>query len=140
MNTINEQHTNDPKVYLYLERVSDLFSQINSWFQGELEIATGTVQIKEPVGTYEAPTLSVREKGQQEILANITPKSAGVILTEGMIEMKGWLDRIHLDYMTKGGPQVTLVPGKTRPVFKAINQDGWYWIVEMITWVSDHEF
>ena len=48
MNTINEQHTDDPKkVQLYLERVSDLFSQVQTWFKGELEIATAyTIQIK----------------------------------------------------------------------------------------------
>ncbi len=89
-------------------------------------------------------------------MVNLTPKSAGVILTEGMIEMKGWLDRIHLEYMTNGGPQVTLVPGNTRPMFKDVNQNGWYWIedpitrtthfvdkaflMRLITWVSDHEF
>ncbi|MEK8016133.1 MAG: hypothetical protein VSS75_004635 [Candidatus Parabeggiatoa sp.] len=157
MNTLNEQHTNDPKkVQLYLDRVSDLFSQIKTWFKGELEIATDVIQVGEPLGTYEAPSLIIREKGKEDILANITPKGAGVILTEGMLEMKGWLDRIHLDYMNKGGPQVTLVPGKIQPVFKGINQEGWYWIVdpvtkttrfadkalllEMITWVSDHEF
>ncbi|MEK8017794.1 MAG: hypothetical protein VSS75_013055 [Candidatus Parabeggiatoa sp.] len=157
MNTLNEQHTNDPtKVKLYLVRVSDLFSQIKTWFQGELEVATDTIQIKEPAGNYEAPTLSLREKGQAEILANIIPQSAGVILTEGMIEINGGLDQIHLEYMSKGGPQVTLEPGNTRPMFNGVNQNGWYWIVdpvtrttrftdkasllEMITWVSDHDF
>lgn len=156
MNTINEQHTNDKKIQLYLDRVTNLFSQIKAWFKGELEIATYVIQVGEPLGTYEAPALTIRGSGKEDILANITPKGAGIILTEGMLEMKGWLDRIHLDYMNKGGPLVTLVPGKTRPVFKAINQDGWYWIVdpvtktthftdkasllEMITWVSDHEF
>jgi len=97
--------------------VSDLFSQIKTWFQGELEVATDSIQIKEPAGNYEAPTLSLREKGQAEILANLRPKSAVVILTEGMIEINGGLDQIHLEYMTNGGPQVTLKPGNTRPMF-----------------------
>ncbi len=157
MNTLNEQHTDDPKkVQLYLRRVSDLFSQIKTWFQGELEVATDTIQIKEPAGNYEAPTLSIREKGQAEILANLIPKSAGTILFEGMIEINGGLDQIHLEYMAKGGPQVTLTQGNTYPMLNGINQNGWYWIVdpvtkktcftdkasllEMITWVSDHEF
>jgi len=94
-----------------LERVSDLFSQVQTWFKGELEIATAdTIQIKEPAGIYEAPTLSIREKGQTEILANLIPKSSGTILFEGTIEINGDLDQIHLEYMTKGGPQVTLTP------------------------------
>jgi len=158
MNTLNEQHTDDPKkVQLYLERVSDLFSQVQTWFKGELEIATAdTIQIKEPAGIYEAPTLSIREKGQTEILANLIPKSSGTILFEGTIEINGGLDQIHLEYMTKGGPQVTLTPGNTYPMLNGVNQNGWYWIVdpvtrttrftdkasllEMITWASDHEF
>ena len=156
MNTLNEQHTDDPtKVQLYLERVNDLFSQIKTWFQGELEIVTDTIQIREPAGSYEAPTLSIREKGQTEILANLIPKSSGTTLFKGMIEIKGWLDRIHLDYMTKGGPKVTLTPGNTYQMLNGVDQNGWYWIVdpvtrttrftdktsllEMITWVSDHE-
>ncbi len=156
MNTINEQHSDNQKVQIYLRRVSDLFTQIQTWFQGELDVAMDTIQIKEPAGNYEAPTLSLREIGKTEILANLIPKSSGTILFEGMIEIKGWLDTIDLDYMTKGGPQVTLTPGNTYPMFNGVNQDGWYWIVdpvtrttrftdkasllEMMTWVSDHEF
>lgn len=156
MNMLNEQHTEDPtKVQLYLERVNDLFSQIKTWFQGELEVTTDKIQIREPAGTYEAPTLSIREKGQTEILANLMPKCTDVFLTGGTIEMNGWLDQIYLEYMTKGGPEVTLTPGNTYPMFNGIDQNGWYWIVdpvtrttrftdkssllEMITRVSDHE-
>jgi len=66
MNTLNEQHTDAPKkVQLYLERVSDLFSQIKTWFQGKLEVATDTIQIKEPAGNYEAPTLFVKRLKQK---------------------------------------------------------------------------
>ena len=45
MNTINEQYTNDQKIQLYLNRVSDLFSQIKTWFKGELEVATDTIKV-----------------------------------------------------------------------------------------------
>ncbi len=62
MNTINEQYTNDQKIQLYLNRVSDLFSQIKTWFKGELEVATDTIKVQETLGTYEVPTLSIREK------------------------------------------------------------------------------
>jgi hypothetical protein len=157
MNTLNEQHTHDEqKVQLYLERVSDLFSQVKTWFHGEFEVTTDKIKIKEPAGNYEAPTLSIREKGQTETLVNLIPKSSGTLLFKGTIEINGWLDHIYLEYMAKGGPQVTLTPGNTYPMLNGINQNGWYWIVdpvtrttrftdkasllEMITWVSDHEF
>jgi hypothetical protein len=156
MNTINEQQANKQKIQLYLGRVNDFFSQINDWFKDDLEVTTFPIQVGETLGTYEAPAIDIREKGQTESLANITPKGANVILTEGMLEMKGWIDRAHFDYMINGGPQVTMVPGKKLPMFKGINQDGWYWIVnpvtrttrfadkslllELITLVSDHEF
>ena len=157
MDAINEQQVNEQKVQVYLERVNDFFNQIKNWFKDELEVTTYPVQVDEILGIYEAPAIDIREKGQTELLANITPKGATVILAEGLLEIKGWLDTDHLNYMVDGGFQVTdAYSGKKRPTFKGVNQDGWYWIddprthkvhfvdktrlLELITLVSDHEF
>ncbi|KHD11402.1 hypothetical protein PN36_10995 [Candidatus Thiomargarita nelsonii] len=86
MNTINDQQIVEKKVELYLERVNDFYSQIKDWFKDELEVATYPIQVGEPLGTYEAPALGIRDK--EETLANLTPKGATVILAEGLLPQK----------------------------------------------------
>ncbi len=154
MNTINNPETDEKKLELYLKRVDDLFSQIREWFKDDLEVATYPIQVGEPLGRYEAPALLIRDNA--ETLANLTPKGATVILAEGLLELKGWLDKVQLDYMTGNGPQVFKNNDKTQSVYQGINRDGWYWIespitkkarfvdktllLKLITLVSDHEF
>ncbi|EDN65936.1 hypothetical protein BGP_4744 [Beggiatoa sp. PS] len=84
------------------------------------------------------------------------PIGACAVLAEGMIELESWLGKEHIVYMPTGGPTFTEPSGVERPIYRGIDEEGWYWIessrrtkaykmdkellLELMTMVSDHAF
>lgn len=146
MNMVVEQQNAEAKKHLYLQRVNQLYAKIGNWLQDEpLILENGEIEVIEALGKYKAPQLTIKtQKGEQ--LAELKPTGASVLLAEGTIEVKGWLDRGYVVYMLASNPQT----------FYNIKVDGWYWqeqrlntephflnktwLLQLITWVSDHEF
>ena len=141
---------------IFLERVNLFFRQIQDWFAAEFDVMTSSISLRERGHSYEAPVLTIRERGQEEVLATLKPMGAFLIATEGIIDIRGWVDNQHLHYLTQHGFQFTDATGVKRHRFQGVTQDGWYWtkrfatdqailidkteLLNLITWVSDHEF
>ncbi len=141
---------------IYLQRVNQLYTNMKNWLQNEpFILETGNMEEIEALGHYQATRLSIKtEKG--EILANLFPKGTSVLLGEGLIEMEGTVGTESIIYMLKDGLIITDRYGKNRPMYKGINEDGWYWIedsyrnkahlinqtisLDLLTLVSDYEF
>ncbi len=142
----------------YLERVNVFFRQIQDWFAAEFDVMTSSISLRERGHTYEAPVLTIRERGQEEVLATLKPVGAFVVRVAGLIEIRGWVDRAHLDYMTTEDRFLVTEAstGLKRHTYLGVNQAGWYWVedprtrqaylvdktvlLKLITLVSDHEF
>jgi len=100
------------------------------------------------------PTLAIQTAAGEE-LATLKPVGADVLLAEGMIEVTGWLDHDYVLYLLAGGPTFLDPTRIKHPYYKGIGEEGWYWnnrlnthplrlnsssLLQLITWVSDHEF
>jgi hypothetical protein len=132
----------------YLQRVNQLYANIQHWLQNQpLQIHVSDLEIAETLGRYHVPQLAIATT-QGDTLAKFQPVGAAVMLAEGAIEVKGWLDQEYLVYMKQSDPQT---------FYQGIEMDGWYWIeqrlaatthfisdknslLQLITWVSDYEF
>ncbi len=132
----------------YLQRVNQLYTNIQHWLQNQpLQIHVSDLEIEEVLGRYQVPQLAIATT-QGDLLAEFQPAGAAVMLAEGAIEVKGWLDQEYLVYMKHSDPQT---------FYTGIERDGWYWIeqrlaatthfisdknslLQLITWVSDYEF
>jgi hypothetical protein len=138
----------EPQKQIYLQRVNQLYINIQDWLRNEpLVVTHSDLEIEEVLGRYHVPKLTIATD-QGERLADFEPAGASVIGAEGLIMANGWLDSAYLLYLQTGG----LYTGKS----KEIKTDGWYWqeqsintplhlldkewLLKVITWVSDHEF
>ncbi len=132
----------------YLQRVNQLYANIQNWLRNEpLVVTRSDLEIEEVLGRYHVPKLTIAT-AQDEQLVNLEPAGASVGNAEGSIMVEGWLDSAYVLYLQTGG----LYSGKS----KEIKTDGWYWkeqrldipprlldkscLLELITQVSDHEF
>lgn len=152
-----QSHKNtESKQQIYLQRINQLHTNIKNWLQDEpfiLEISN--IDIIEVLGNYQVAQLSIKTKNG-ETLAKLLSKGTAVLLGEGLIEMEGKVGTESIIYMLKGGLMITDRYGKNRPMYKGINENGWYWIEDsyrnkahlmnqalikdLITLVSDYEF
>lgn len=152
-----QSHKNtESKQQIYLQRINQLHTNIKNWLQNEpfiLEISN--IDIIEVLGNYQVAQLSIKTKNG-ETLAKLLSKGTAVLLGEGLIEMEGKVGTESIIYMLKGGLMITDRYGKNRPMYKGINENGWYWIEDsyrnkahlmnqalikdLITLVSDYEF
>jgi hypothetical protein len=142
MNTIIEKPQQ-----IYLQRITQLYSDIKTWLQDEpLIVENGEIEVIEALGRYKAPRLSIKTQ-EGEMLAELKPTGASILLAEGAIDVEGRIDLEYVLYMSKSDPQT----------FFKVEADGWYWqeqrdevdphflnnkttFLELITWVSDYEF
>jgi len=154
MTNKNQQHT-ELKQQIYLQRVNQLHVKIRNWLQDKpLILENSNMEVVEPLWHYKAPRLSLKtDLGE---LADLFSKGTSVLLGEGLIEIEGIVGVESIIYMLKDGLIITDRNGKDRPMYKGINQDGWYWIedsyrnkahllnkplfFDLITLVSDYEF
>ncbi len=145
MNAI--QQDTEPKKYLYLQRVNQLYTEIRNWLQDEpLILEDGEIQLVEAMGQYQVPYLSIKTENGK-ILAELKPTTTATLLSEGKINVDGQVDGGYILYMRENNPQT----------FFEIDGDNWYWfeerldvkpsplkekksLLKMITWVSDYEF
>ncbi len=140
---------------IYLQRVNQLYANIRNWLKDEnLVFSVKPTEIYEELGHYIVPFLSIKT-ADGELLAEMKPAGTAVIMAEGLIEVIGF-DNDYVEYLLAGGPTVIDPTGKKRFIYQGIDVDGWYWnhrlktnptlindktsFLEMITWVSDHEF
>lgn len=141
------QQDADVKKHIYLQRVNQLYANIRNWLQDEpLILENSEIEVIEALGKYKAPQLTIKtQEGEQ--LAEFKPAGASVLLAEGTIDVEGWLDRGYVVYMLASNPQT---------FYNNIELDGWYWqeqrlntephflnktwLLQLVTWVSDHEF
>ncbi|MDM8558525.1 hypothetical protein [Candidatus Parabeggiatoa sp. HSG14] len=156
------------EIKLFLERVHQLFVDIENWFTGEFKITKQVINITEAIGTYQAPLLSMATL-QGEKLADIYPVAASVIAAEGEIKIKGWLSQEELYFLMASATtnlKVSIGKGENRiaagaviprpQIYEGIKINGWYWIdnqpkmgahlfnktllLELISQVSDYDF
>jgi hypothetical protein len=137
----SQQKIAETQKQLYLQHVSQLYSNINDWLQPESFCLKNTeIEIQEVLGRYSVPQLEI-QTNTGEILADIEPVGASVLGAEGLILVKGWLDKGYILYLGKND---------------SIETEGWYWeeqrlntpphflnkttFLQLITWVSDYEF
>lgn len=136
----------EAKKQIYLQRVNQFYADLKNWLQDEAFILEEDhVDVIEALGEYQAPRCSVKTQ-EGELLAEFKPTGASVLLAEGAIDVKGWLDKEYVLYMLKNDPQT----------YYKIEEDGWYWqeqrldvephflnnkttLLQLITWVSDYE-
>jgi len=141
MPTGSQQKTAEIQKQVYLQHVTQLYSEINDWLQqGTLCLKNTEIEIQEVLGHYSVPQLEI-QTDTGEILADIEPAGASVLGAEGLILVKGWLDKGYILYLGKSD---------------SIETEGWYWeeqrlntpphflnkttFLQLITWVSDYEF
>ena len=151
-----EEQNPESKKQTYVQRVNQLYAKMRNWLQDEpLILENANMDVIEALGHYKASRLSIKtEKG--ETIADLFSKGTSVLLGEGLIEMEGRVGTESIIYMLKDGLIITDRYGKDRPMYKGINQNGWYWIedsyrnkahlmnkalfFDLITLVSDYEF
>ena len=104
-----QQHCDEKRIQRYLQRVNDFYGSIYDWLQEYPDITL----IKTPfekseleVGNYTTEKLSIKTKDNQgyQVIVDMIPGGANIIMTEGTIEIEGWR-REYLAYMKKGGPK-----------------------------------
>jgi len=87
MSMINTEHESAKyKTQLYLQRVNNLYKDIQDWLEDEeLIVVPKNFEIGEALGTYQGTSLSIQTSARKT-LAEIRPEGASVLLAEGLIE------------------------------------------------------
>lgn len=108
----------------YISRLGELYSAIEKWIkQTDLRASRSTMDLdEEDLGRYEAPTLTIQDATGKTV-ADLRPVGAQIVGAEGRVDIVGRLDRGNLLYVT---PE----KGKSKRLFKGIEDAGWYWIGE----------
>lgn len=149
----------------YLTEIQQLYLEIRKWFADTpLLINEEEMEINEEAsGAYKAIKLLIQDQEKREI-AELRPVGAWIIGAKGAIDIIGQVDKESLVYMKKGGAEISssisagkeILESRSRPLFKGIDRDGWYWIEDkrrgrahlidaeifkdLISEVSDYEF
>lgn len=143
----------------YLQRVADFFAQVCAWLPDELETVEIKRTIEDETGQYEVSGIAIVRKEVAEpddAVADLLPEGSSVLLAEGLIELSGAFGTESILYMVKDSLIICDAAGKERPMFKGLEQDGWYWLenknpitalalnadlfMELLAMVSDYEF
>ncbi len=123
----------EQKKQLYLQRVEQLYTNIQDWLKDEeLILVPSDFEIIDAFGSYKGTLLTVKTPTGKK-LAEFQPRGASVVLAEGLINVDGWLGSEYLAYMVDGGPCFIRLTNdneekKWTPYYSAIQVDGWYWI------------
>lgn len=117
---------------LYLQRVSQFYTQVQNWLQDDFDFAQTYSEVTDNTGQYVVPVLSIFKKDLPKLegaVADLFPRGASVFMAEGLIEIVGVFDKESVTYMlTTSVPKVMDRTGREYPLFKGIEQEGWYWI------------
>ena len=139
----SQPKTAETQKQIYLQHVTQLYTDIRNWLQAEPFYLKNTeIEIQEVLGRYPVPQLSI-QTDTGEVLADLKPAGASVLGADGLIMVEGWLDKGYVLYRRKNETD-------------RIETDGWYWeeqrlntpphflnqtkFLQLITWVSDYEF
>jgi len=130
---MSAQEEIERKKQLYLQRVNQLYDHIQDWLKDEKLVLVPTeFDIVDALGTYKGTSLSIKRQSAKT-LAEFRPRGTSVALTEGVINIEGWLGGEYLAYMVDGGPSLLKLNVETNEYIKesyypAIKVDGWYWM------------
>ncbi len=116
---------------IYLERINEFFAQVKTWLTDDLAKVPIPRHISDETGEYDAFGMAIVKKDIQEpddTVADLLPQGCSVLLAEGMIELDGPYGSESVVYLEQS--KIMLLPrnGKTRPMFKGVDHDGWYWL------------
>jgi hypothetical protein len=155
MPTLSSQKDVQAQKHFYLQRVKQFYDDIQNWLKDENWVfVTQPTEIYEELGHYVVPFLSIKTAAD-ELLAEMKPAGASVVMAEGLIEVVGRFDNDYVDYMLAGGPIIVEPSGIKRSIYQSVNVDGWYWdrfdaepllinnknsLMQLMTWVNDYEF
>ncbi|MBN1974360.1 MAG: hypothetical protein JW787_12025 [Sedimentisphaerales bacterium] len=154
----------DQRKQKYIIRVKDLYDQVKKWIKAKKLIAKEKeVELNEEMsGIYKVPGLLIEDKEGKKI-AELQPAGAWIIGAEGRVDIIGIIDRAYLVYLQIEGPHMKMsvsssaekVEEISRPLFKGVDQPGWYWIenkprgkarlvdselfIDLLSEVSDYE-
>lgn len=117
----------------YLKLVRFFFEQVKSWLPDDWEaVALPERTIQDSTGEYRAGMMSIRKKGVPEpddFIADIFPMGATPLLGKGLLEISGPFGEEKLIYFCRDTiPRVEYQEGKIRPLYRGVEQDGWYWL------------
>lgn len=128
----------DDRIREYLERLRNLYDDIRIWSQEQgLNITPEDESLVEgSMGVYLAPALIITSSGR--VIARVKPIGANVIGASGRVDIVGGLDKDSLVYLQAGGPGLRMkasiggeiIEQSSKPFFKGVTSDGWYWIEE----------
>jgi hypothetical protein len=150
---------------LFVERVDKLISSMQEWVKDTgLKARASTITIEETVlGEYSIKVIEFNDK-EGKIVAKVIPVGAYVIAAEGRVDIKGYLRKESVVFLTQGVSGIfTKVAGEVidssqnySGCHSVITSEGWYWLedkglrkaylldrklfLELITRVSDYEF
>jgi hypothetical protein len=124
---------------LYTERLNALYEQIALWLDAErYKLERGTIELEQlGIGKYTAPTLTITDIQQNELIATLKPAGALVIASEGRVEVMGTIDENYLVYLLPE-PSIPLEVTTSQtnasemrkylvmPVYRNVNTEGWY--------------
>lgn len=132
--TTETMNAQQEKQRLYLQRVEDLFLQIKTWLPEGLT-ATINHESRKPVrdetGEYFPPVLTITRTDKEEpdnFVADLFPAGCSVLLAEGLVELRGAIGEEPILYMIKDNLMIDDAHGGTRPMYRGLSENGWYWL------------
>ncbi|MCK4814595.1 hypothetical protein KA005_02400 [bacterium] len=121
----------------YISKIKQLYSEIENWVERKSFVAQkGEIEINEEIpGRYKVPSLSIQDQEGKQV-AELRPIGAWIVGAKGRVDLIGQFDQNNLVYMEAGGPHIATsisiggekTEEKAKPLFKGIDQTGWYWI------------
>lgn len=116
------------KQTLYIQRVKRFFAQVKRWLPDELSCYEIPRQLSDESGDYDAFALAIIKQSQPDsAVADLFPQGYSVLLGEGLIELAGPFGEESIVYLLPD--ELTIKRnGKTQPMFKGLQTDGWYWM------------
>jgi len=121
----------------YISKIKQLYSEIENWVERKSFVSQkGEVEINEEIpGRYKVPALSIQNQEGKQV-AELRPIGAWIVGAKGRVDLIGLFDQNYLVYMEAGGSHIATsisiggekTEEKAKPLFKGIDQAGWYWI------------
>lgn len=131
----------------YCRGLEDLYAAVRSWLSssGFRTIRDTTSLHETATGRYQAPVLRILRKDGSH-LATLMPKGAWIIGAKGRVDLVGPMDIQPILLLASGGPALTTtttikgeeIERHTRPFFKGVDREGWYYIDDSSPAIARH--
>jgi len=128
-----KERLREEKRRTYLHRVDALIADINTWLTNDLALIpiTNGTHITDETGGYDATSYRIVQKDLLEpdnYVADLLPEGCSVLLGEGLVDICGCGGTESIMYLRKEELIITDAQGNSRPMFKDVDGDGWYWL------------